>query len=81
MRDGLRSAFCLNTSLPVIYGQTLLLTPANIPEGSQKAHEVLKDQKELVQVLVEDKSASEKEYRQALKALEYAATAQHHQEP
>jgi hypothetical protein len=50
------------------------LLRTDVPECSQETLDVLKDQRELVKVLVEDKNASEKKYRLALKALEWAAT-------
>ena len=46
----------------------------DVSQCSQESLEVLKDQKELVKTLVEDKNASEKKYQLALKVIDWAAT-------
>jgi len=50
------------------------LSRTNSSQYSQDTLEVLKDQKELVKTLVEDKNASEKKYQLALKAIGWTAT-------
>lgn len=44
---------------------------AKTPLNSHQALEVLKDQKDLVTILVEDRKASEKKYHQTLKTIEW----------
>lgn len=50
------------------------MSKTNSSQYSQETLEVLKDQKELVKNLVEDKNASEKKYQLALKAIGWTAT-------
>ena len=46
----------------------------DVSQRSQESLEILKDQKELVKTLVEDKNASEKKYQLALKVIDWTAT-------